>query len=171
MHSITLPNRHDRDTFRCSRQLADNQVLQWKGYVWNQESCITTSGIHLMTIFKHRIVSEQHLVNQNFAPSSRGKQYYSFPRDNITPGWKRYKFISHRKISNKIQGCGFEFRIERHFAVIMGWFRKKKTYTHLWEKTYFRLPYEDATHQFARVERTDFGGKQTYKVLGYRLLA
>ena len=62
----------------CSRQLDDNQVLQWEGYIPNQEARIATSGIHLMTILKHRIDSEQHLVTQHFALSSGGRQYYFF---------------------------------------------------------------------------------------------
>ena len=143
LHSITFPNRHDRDTSRlhnddvtwpfqftgCSRQLDDNQVLQWEGYILNQEARIATSGIYLMTILKHRIDSEQHLVNQNFASSSRGRQYYSFPSDNITAGWDRNEFILHCKSYNQIQACGLEFRIEKHFSVKMGWFEiKNNTY-------------------------------------------
>ena len=133
-HSITFPNPHDRDTsglhnddvtwpFQftgCSRQLDDNQVLQWEGYIPNQEARIATSGIHLMTILKHRIDSEQHLVNQNFAPSSRGRQYYSFPSDTITARWNRDEFILHCKSYNQMKACGLEFRIEEHFAVKMG---------------------------------------------------
>ena len=130
MHSITLPNRHDRDTFRCSRQLANNQVLQWEGYVWNQESCMTTSGIHLMTTFKHRIVSEQQLVNQNFAPSSRGKQYYSFPRDNITAGWKRYKFISIEKSLIKYRVVVSNFVLKDIFLLKWGGFERKNIHIH-----------------------------------------
>ena len=90
--SIPFPNPYDRDTsglhnddvtwpFQftgCSRQLDDNQVLQWEGYIPNQEARIATSGIHLMTILKHRIDSEQHLVTQHFALSSGGRQYYFF---------------------------------------------------------------------------------------------
>ena len=90
--SSPFPNPYDRDTsglhnddvtwpFQftwCSRQLDDNQVLQWEGYIPNQEARIATSGIHLMTILKHRIDSEQHLVTQHFALSSGGRQYYFF---------------------------------------------------------------------------------------------
>ena len=90
--SIPFPNPHDRDTsglhnddvtwpFQftgCSRQLDDNQVLQWEGYIPNQDARIAISGIHLMTILKHRIDSEQHLVTQHFALSSGGRQYYFF---------------------------------------------------------------------------------------------
>ena len=90
--SIPFPNPYDRDTsglhnddvtwpfqfIWCSRQLDDNQVLQWEGYIPNQEARIATSGIHLMTILKHRIDSEQHLVTQHFALSSGGRQYYFF---------------------------------------------------------------------------------------------
>lgn len=90
--SIPFPNPYDRDTsglhnddvtwpFQftwCSRQLDDDQVLQWEGYIPNQEARIATSGIHLMTILKHRIDSEQHLVTQHFALSSGARQYYFF---------------------------------------------------------------------------------------------
>lgn len=90
--SIPFPNPYDRDTSglhnddvtwpfqftRCSRQLDDDQVLQWEGYIPNQEARIATSGIHLMTILKHRIDSEQHLVTQHFALSSGARQYYFF---------------------------------------------------------------------------------------------
>ena len=128
--SITFPNPHDRDTsglhnddvtwpFQftgCSLQLDDSQVLQWEGYIPNQEARIATSGIHLMTILKHRIDSEQHLVTQHFALSSGGRQYYFFPSDNITAGWNRDEFILHCKAYNQIQACGLEFRIEKTFC-------------------------------------------------------
>ena len=50
-----------------------------------------------MTILKHRIDSEEHLVTQRFALSSGGRQYYFFPSDNITAGWNRDEFILHCK--------------------------------------------------------------------------
>ena len=100
----------------CSLQLDDSQVLQWEGYIPNQEARIATSGIHLMTILKHRIDSEQHLVTQHFALSSGGRQYYFFPSDNITAGWNRDEFILHCKSYNQIQACGLEFRIEKTFC-------------------------------------------------------
>lgn len=49
----------------------------------------------------------------------------------------------------------------------MGWFEiKNNTYRPVEPNCYFRLPYEDATNQYNRVQRTEFGRQQVYKVLG-----
>ena len=49
----------------------------------------------------------------------------------------------------------------------MGWFEiKNNNIQTSGTKLLFRLPYEDATNQYNRVQRTEFGRQQVYKVLG-----
>ena len=89
----------------------------------------------------------------------------------LLPDGKGINLFPIEKSLIKYRVVGSNFVLKDILLLKWGGFERKKTYTHLWEKTYFRLPYEDATHQYTRVQRTDFGGNQTYKVLGYRLFA
>ena len=95
-----------------------------------------------MAILKHRIDSEQHLINHNFGPVNywKKKQYYSYPADNISAEWDGNDFLLHRKGSGQVRVCEWDFRIENDFAVKMGWFTKKSNgYIPVEQNCYFRL--------------------------------